>query len=364
MNLEKILNASSYNFFFLSVDPFLAIKPKNLKNFYLIQSHRLKNSGQLLSAPSTIKFIRQTCHQNNRKAVIIPFKPSAKIEVLCRQHHWLLAANPAKLARNLEDKLEFARLCQKHRLPHPPFAIAVFNQKNYQTYQKKFVTLVIQTKTGWAGKSTYLSPSWSTIKNKIPSLTPVKFSPFLHPSSTLINNCCLSTLGLIQSPVADQITGLAPLTQNPLATVGRRWPSLTSSAIQNQVKKITQKFALILQKRGYNGFFGLDFILHQNQVYLQECNSRLTASFAFYHDLETRARINSLFYLHLASFLNLDQKINLKKEQSRFYSKHIRGIQLNQKKSNGKTIAQINHYQPQIPITKLICQLQKSASKK
>jgi len=365
MNLKKTLNSSPYNFFFLSVDPFLSIEPKGLRNFYLIQSTRFKNSGQLLSAPSTIKFIQKICRQNGRQAAIIPFKPSAKIEFICRQHRFFLIANPVKLARSLEDKLLFARLCQKSKLPFPRFYIAKFNQKNYQIYQKKFGNLVIQTKTGWAGKSTHLSHSWLDIKDKITPSTPVKFSPYLQPSSTLLNNCCLSSLGLIQSSVADQITGLSPLTKNPLATVGRRWPSTSSPSIQNQVKKITEKFALILQKKDYKGFFGLDFILYQNQVYLQECNPRLTASFAFYHHLESKLKsATPLFFLHLASFLSLDQDINLGLEQSRFSSNKIQGIQLNQKNLKSQTIAQINHFRPQTSLNTLIRRLVKSASSK
>lgn len=345
MNLLKSLNQSNYNFFFLTVNPFLDIKLPQLKNFYHIRSASVKNSGQLLAQPSSIRYIDKICRQNHRQPAIVFFKPSAKIDFLCQKYNWLKIGNSASLTRPLEDKIKFFRLCQKKGLPQITQFIAPFNKKTYKKYKQRLGQLVIQTKLGWAGKSSHLSRQWTDIVSKIPIDTPVKYSPYLKNSYTLTNNCCLTSRGLIQSPPARQINGIRYLSPNPLATVGRQWPCQSPLDTKNQVKKISQQFASILSDKNYKGFFGLDFLVSKKQVYLQECNPRLTASFAFYTRIEQNNNITPLFYLHLATFLGLDKNINLAREQKRFHHPSIIGYQLNQKNRQGNTIRQIDRFE-------------------
>ena len=108
MNLEKLINTSPYTYFFLVVDPFLDIQIyPHLKNFHLIYAFQnpklttlvknkipffcleqhgaklpVKNSGLLLSHPLVIDYIKS--HTVNQTA-IIPFKPSGKIDFICKK---------------------------------------------------------------------------------------------------------------------------------------------------------------------------------------------------------------------------------------------------------------------------------------
>jgi predicted ATP-grasp superfamily ATP-dependent carboligase len=343
MILAKLLNQSPYDFYFLVVDKFLSIDIPELSNFHSITSlPHLHNSGQLLAQTTTIDFITQNSKKTRHTPIIVPFKPSAKIEHLCQQHHWLLAANPAKLSRSLEDKLKFPQLCQNNQLPIIPFAVDTLTPTNFSKYQQLFTSqLVIQTHFGWAGKSTFSSDSYSKITKVIPPNTVVKFSPYIQGYS-LLNNCCLTRYGLIQSPPALQYTGLKPFTPNPFATVGRQWPSFAPKHIQNQVSSITQSISLILSKLNYHGFFGLDFLVDQDRVLLLECNPRLTASFSFYTQLELQAKLEPLFYYHLAEFLNLDYP----KPFDRFDNLNIAGSELTPKDINSKTIKQLRWSYP------------------
>jgi len=148
----------------------------------------------------------------------------------------------------------------------------------------------------------------------------------------------LTRYSLIQSPPALQYTGIQPFTANPFATVGRQWPSFTPKHIQDQVFSITQSVSLILSKLNYRGFFGLDFLVDQDRVLLLECNPRLTASFAFYTQLELQAKLEPLFFYHLAEFLNLDYP----KPADRFNVQAISGSELTPKDIHGKTIKQLH----------------------
>jgi hypothetical protein len=358
-----ILNNSNYSFYFLVVDNFLDISLPQLKNFHLIYAYKsknvknpyfcleeqgitlnIKNTGKLLSHPKVIDYIQKT--SANLRPVIIPFKPSAKIEHLCHQFNWINASVNSKLNRFLEDKNQFFSFCQKNNLPIIPSTIDTFNLKNFVKYQKKYgQKLVIQSHFGWAGNSTFCSDNWQDVKNSFTTNTLVKFSPFIDGYS-LTNNCCLSTNGLVQSPVALQFTGIKPLTNNPFATVGRQWPSMAPKNITNKIQKITSDFSNSIKKINYQGFFGLDFIVDQkNQIYLLECNPRLTASFAFYTQIELSQNLIPLFFLHLSQFINLPSIPNSKQIQKQLNSANISGTELTQK-NNSKTIAKYQQFSP------------------
>jgi len=339
-NILTALNQSPYYYFFLVVDNSLDISYPKLKYFTTINSKYYNNevnSGQLLSNSNVIKFIENTSKLHNKLPSIIPFKPSAKIDFICKKNNWLKVSNNSKLNRLIEDKLKFSIICNDLKIPIVPFIIDKFNKLSYQKARNNFGDkLVIQTHFGWAGKSTFDGNNYEYLINKIPVDTTVKLSPYIENSYTLLNNCCLTHKGLIQSPPALQFTGIKPLTNNPFSTVGRQWPSTAPENIIKQVTEITQKFSEYLQEKQYKGFFGLDFLVDREQVYLLECNSRLTASFAFYTKIELNANIEPLFLFHLAEFSLKNYPFDIATEQKRVDNFQIIGTQLTGRNEKGK----------------------------
>lgn len=345
--LFDTINNSSYDFYFLVVDEFLNISLPEFTHFYSVTPAKLnitldqKNSGRLLSHPTTLDFIKTTSSPTSRQPVIIPFKPSAKIDLICQKNHWIMAGNPAPLNRLLEDKIKFPEILEKYHLPQIPYLILPFSADSFTQAQKRFgPNLVLQTHFGWAGNSSLLTSSFPKASSKYTTGTPVKFTPYL-PGYSLINNCCLTGIGLIQSPPGLQYTGLKPLTQNPLATVGRQWPCQAPPEVISQIKKITIDFSKILIDLNYRGFFGLDFLVSDNQIYLLECNPRLTASFAFYTDIEINAGITPLFFHHLSEFCRLEHG---DPELSRFSDPKIIGSEITAKNSSGATVKKYHDF--------------------
>lgn len=370
MDLLNQINQSNYSFYFLVVDNFLDIYLPQLQNFHLIYASAPpqkpflnqknisyfsleesgctnipQNSGKLLSNPQVIQYITST--SNHRQIVIVPFKPSAKIEFICHQKNWICAATPHRLNRFLEDKNQFLLFCQKNHLPTLPSVVDNFNQENFAKYQHQFQTnnLVIQAHFGWAGKSTFSAQNWSDIKDSISPNVKVKFSPFIAGYS-LLNNCCLTPSGLIQSPPALQYTGLKPFTQNPFTTVGRQWPCLAPPEIQTKLKEITSAFANLIQPLSYTGFFGLDFLVSAGQIYLLECNPRLTASFAFYTQIEINQSLNPLFLFHLAQFIHLPSVPLAQEAQKSLDLATITGSEITLKNSLSQTIKKYHDFIP------------------
>lgn len=374
MNLIKKFNQSPYAFFFLNIDKFLDINFDSLNNFITIyafnnsntsklknknkdyfcleengQKLKIKNSAYLLKQEKVINFIKSIAQNKQLTPVIIPFKPSSKIEHICQKNHWIYAAIPAKLNRFLEDKINFNKLCQENNLPTIPTKIDTFNQQNFQKYQQSLSPkLVLQNRYGWAGKQTFLANKWIDIKDKIIPGTSVKYSPFMTGYS-LTNNCSLTKKGLIQSPPALQYNNIPSLSNNPFTTVGRQWPAFASTEINEKVKELTNSFSQILINLDYKGFFGLDFLVNQNRLLLLECNPRLTASVDLYSQIEIKNKINPLFLFHLAEFIQLDLDINIKIEQKRFYNTDLIGSEITKKNSQNNTIARYQNFIPFSP---------------
>ncbi|MFA5828117.1 MAG: ATP-grasp domain-containing protein [Candidatus Shapirobacteria bacterium] len=339
-NLLSALNQSPYYYFFLVVDDSLRISLPQLKYFTPVNSNQFDNelnSGKLLSNPKVRDFIETTSKKHHKLPAIIPFKPSAKIDFICKNRNWLKVSNDSSLNRVIEDKLKFPLICKNHDIPILPFIIDKLNRLSFEKAKNLLgPELIIQTHFGWAGKSTFQADCFDHLKKTIPPDTVVKFSPHLKESYTLLNNCCQTNKGLIQSPPAVQFTGIRSLTTNPFSTVGRQWPSFAPPDIIDQTFKITQKFSDYLEKKHYKGFFGLDFIVDQNKVYLLECNPRLTASFAFYTQIELKANLNPLFLFHLAEFSLKNYLFDITTEQTRFKNPKIIGTQLTRRSESGK----------------------------
>lgn len=315
-----LINKSGYDIYFLVVDKNLDINLPELKYFYKIYlpENEIKNSGHLLSLKNTQDFIKQNSLRNNHLPAILPFKPSAKIDKICEKNAWLFLSNTAKLNRFLEDKVKFYQFCEQEKLPVIPSNIDKFTRENFEKYSKGS-EIVIQSHFGWAGNSTFSAKNYDEIKDKIGENSIVKFSPFIK-GTTYTNNCCLTKFGLLQSPLAIQIN-------DNFATIGRSWPSNLN---ENQIAttgKLTNQFASSLSKLNYHGYFGLDFLINQDNIYILECNPRFTASFAFYHFLEKQNKINSLIYYHLLEFLDIDYQVDIDTEQKRIIAP-IKGTHL------------------------------------
>lgn len=346
-SLRSLLNQVDYDFYLPVVDPALDMTDPGLDYFYTLSPAQfglsVSNSGLLLSHPKVINYLQTNSANNHHQVAIVPFKSSAKIEYLCRQYHWFYLAPPASLCRQLENKIEFPKICLPHHLPLIPSAVDKLNPKNFKKYQKQYgPKLIIQSGFGWAGKSTFSCRNYSQIPSKFPSGSLVKFMPYL-PGQTYTNNCCLSSFGLIQSPPANQLTGQAGYTANPFATVGRSWPCTSSASVQQQIRSISHRFGQILQSFNFRGYFGLDFHASGQQVYLLECNPRLTASFAFYHRFELNSDYSPLFFLHLASFLPLNYSLNYQFELVRL-SCRFTGSQITPRDSQGQITTKIETY--------------------
>ena len=159
--------------------------------------------------------------------------------------------------------------------------------------------------------------------------------PFLHGYTITTNNCIFNHT-LITSPPAKQLNN-PQHSQNIFSTTGRSWPSNLSDKQLDQIQSINKKFLSVLTDLNFRGFFGLDYFIDQSgQLYLIECNPRLTASFDFYTHLEIKAGWQPLLFFHIAEFLNIKVPNNIDLNLDRFFDTSIHASQITKRTDQGK----------------------------
>jgi len=335
-DLSTIFEKYPTTILYPQIDQFLelSLPLQNFISIYLPKLH-LSNSGALLSHLSKQqKFISKL---SPKSISILPFKPSAKIEFVSKKNGWQVLANPSKLSRSLEDKLNFSMLAGGI-LPLIPHQIGQLSADFFAKAQKEYgQKLVIQTHFGWAGKSTYTFDSYTQASATILPQTTVKIMPY-YRGITYITNNCITRWGQILGTPGLQIDNLPQYSTNPFATVGRQWPSYLPKSMENKLNSLNSQVALFLKKFSFRGFYGVDYLLFQDQFYVLEINPRLTASTNFYNHLELGLNHPTTLYWHIAEFLNID--LNRSKfDFSPYTSVTLSGCELTPKNHLGQTVS-------------------------
>lgn len=269
---------------------------------------KFNNTGKIMENEETVSYINK---KSKETPVIMYFKPSKKIDYVFDKHRWIKAGNNYDLNECFENKIYSSRLFKKY---FPEVEISSLTGRlNKLSFSKLIETfslpILVQFGHGWAGKTTFLIKSENEFQNlykRYPE-TVVKVSKFLEGFSVL-NNCCIYQDKILVSPPAVQISAINKLYPNPFVTCGRQWPAKFISAEQGEkISGISHKVGSIMQKKGYKGFFGLDFLVEKatGKIYLSEINARLTASSSFFTKLELGCGKIPLMLYHLASFLDL-----------------------------------------------------------
>ncbi len=273
----------------------------------------IKNSGQLLENNLVQQFIKEKSGTNQPN--LIYFKPSLKLDLLCKQNGYQPLVNSYNLNEQFENKINFFNLTKQYFTQyHIQGEIESLIKSDFKELEHKLgVPFVVQFGHGWAGKTTFIvndENSFLSLKKRFPG-TKVKIVKYIR-GFTVLNNCCLYQDQVLVGDLALQLNNIKGLSTNPSVTCGRQWPSSGLTCKQMEIiNDISQKLGQLMAKQGYQGFFGLDFLIEDKtgKVYLSENNARFTASTPFYTKIELHADKIPLMAYHLAAFLNLNLKI-------------------------------------------------------
>ncbi|OGG19260.1 hypothetical protein A3D78_02630 [Candidatus Gottesmanbacteria bacterium RIFCSPHIGHO2_02_FULL_39_14] len=298
----------------------------------------VNNSGQLLSQDAVLNYIKKA--SGSSVAQIAFFKPSVKLDEIIKMKGFRKIGNDSALNRQIENKVNLPEFLGNMSAYLLPGKIGRMTDFSFVEEAGRFnLPLVVQFGFGWAGKNTYFidkEEEFKRLKKRFPN-TLAKVTAQIK-ALTVLNNCCLYHGQVLISPPALQINGFSLLSQNKAATCGRQWPAvLPDKRMEKEIKDISIRVGDIMNKSGFRGFFGLDFLIEENtgKIYLTEINPRLTASSAFYTYLEKAADCLPLLSYHYAEFSSVD--LPLRRENGK---SEITGCQLSLR--NRETFGKIN----------------------
>jgi hypothetical protein len=166
---------------------------------------------------------------------------------------------------------------------------------------------VVQTAYGDSGKTTFFIASeadYHKVAEKIEIEGKVKVMRWVNCAGTAIE-ACATRWGTFVGPLLTELIGIDSLTPYPGGWCGNElYDAAFSADIRRQVQRKTQALGDALYKRGYRGYFELDYLidLDTNEVYLGELNARITGISAMTNMSDFSAGHIPLFLFHLLEY--------------------------------------------------------------
>ena len=238
------------------------------------------------------------------------FKNTPRIEAVANEHSWKLINPSAALAEKIENKISQIAWLGELSSYLPPHRIEVNKAIIW-----KGVPFIVQWAHGHTGGGTILVDSESVLKDlqaKFPERRARVTDYVPGPSFTV--NVVVTPETVAGGSISYQITGLAPFTDMPFATVGNDWGvvgSILSTAELETIRDIISKLGAKMQKESWRGLFGIDLIrdAKTGRLCLIELNARQPASATFESALEDKRRTEegmigmTIFEAHIAALL-------------------------------------------------------------
>lgn len=215
---------------------------------------------------------------------VIVFKNNAAIERYCKENNIALLNPPAELSEKIENKITQAELF-KEFLP------------NYHVTKVKDIQLptpfVLQWAHAHSGEGTLYIEDTTEIKNKFPERE-CRITKYIEGKTFTVNIVVGNTIEV--GNISEQITGLAPYTDNRFATVGNDWSAISP---KKEITEMALRIGAKMKELGWKGLFGID-VLQGDRLYLIEINARQPASATYESTLQ---KTNTIFENHIKALL-------------------------------------------------------------
>ena len=276
-------------------------------NVILIESDEMLSTRQLLSHARTEAFIK-----SQKNPTILIFKSNGQIEKITHNNRWHLLNPSAAIAALAEQKISQGEWLGEFAHHLPPHNIRLCRDVDWRDEP-----FILQFNHGHTGIGTALIESEEDLHamcDQFPN-RPARCAEFIPGPIFTNNNVVLDDKTLIGN-ISYQITGLAPFTDNPFATIGNDWhlpQTLLSDDQRAQYIKIVEDVASRFREDGWNGLFGVDIVADERTgtLYLLEINARQPASATYESALQRAEREAgaaglTTFEAHIAAVMGID----------------------------------------------------------
>lgn len=305
-DLERALGKQTISpsfFIITNSTPFAKAIAQTRQDILLVDSTELLDTPELLKKPEVISFINQ---QSNPHIVV--FKNLPLIEKICAEQNWPLLNPSATLAQTIEEKISQVAWLGDLAKFLPPHHITTLKDTKFAGEP-----FIIQFNRAHTGTGTMLishQTQLDDLQTKFPD-RPVRITAYIKGTMITSNNVVFQDTIVVGTPNV-QITGLAPFTDQPFATIGNDWSlanQILSSEQKNSYQLIVTAIGEKLRASGWKGLFGTDIMLAESgELFLIEINARQPASTTYESTLQNLEDTGlTTFSLHLLSLQ--DEKI-------------------------------------------------------
>ncbi len=252
------------------------------------------------------------------KAVFLMFDEAT--EQLARELGMEVWLPSARLRNGVDNKVETVRIGNKAGVPSVPNILASVG--NWGDLRKAAEAaglgddLVVQTAFGDSGHTTFFIRTESDYRKhsgEIGAKPEVKIMKRIDCRSAAIE-ACATRHGTIVGPLMTELVGFPELTPYRGGWCGNEiFAGSFSQAIRDKARAYTFQFGEQLCKKGYRGYFELDFLIDQGsrELYLGELNPRVTGASSMTNHAAFAHADAPLFLFHLLEFSGAEFSLNV-----------------------------------------------------
>ncbi|MBI1356456.1 MAG: biotin carboxylase [Acidobacteria bacterium] len=259
------------------------------------------------------------------KAVFLFF--DERTEELCRELGLDVCFPPANLRQAMDSKLETTRLGDEAGVPSVPNWMGKVD--SYETLRKLAEKgglgehLVVQSAFGDSGHTTYFisnKEDYEEYAEEIEREDEVKIMRRIRPKQAALE-ACVTRHGTIVGPLMTEVVGFKELTPYKGGWAGNEvFAGAFSQEVRDKARRYTFQFGEALRKRGYRGYFEVDYLydLDSDDLFLGEVNPRITGASSM-TNLASFAQADApLFLFHLLEFSGVDFELDVAELNARW----------------------------------------------
>ncbi len=278
-------------------------------------------NNYLLAHPAVKELVKE--RGPGGKAVFLMF--DEKTEALCDDLGLEVCFPSAELRNAVDDKVETTRIADRAGVKSVPNVLArVDSFKSLRALTKDLGDdLVIQTAYGDSGHTTFFVSNEADFERHADDITEapeVKVMKRIRCRGAALE-ACVTKRGTIVGPLMTELVGFKELTPYKGGWCGNEvFARAFSGEIRERARDAAMKFGDALKELGYRGYFEVDFLLDldSDEVYLGECNPRITGASSM-TNLASFAHADApLFLFHLIDWMDINYHFDVDKLNKRW----------------------------------------------
>lgn len=250
-------------------------------------------------------------------------------EELCRQLHLEVCFPPASLREEVDNKIMTTRIGDEAGVPSVPNWLAKVG--SYEDLKRASEegglgdNVVVQTAFGDSGHTTFFISSkddYEKHQDEIEAEPEVKIMKRIRPRGSALE-ACVTRHGTIVGPLMTELVGFPELTPYKGGWCGNEvFAGAFSVDLRSKARRYTFQFGEALRKRGYRGYFEVDYLhdLDSGELYLGEVNPRITGASSMTNLAAFGHADAPLFLFHLLEFSDVDFELDVEALNDRWAS--------------------------------------------